>query len=113
MGAVTNKPAASRKLHPFGTGSSDTSFAVVLVANAPWVAPKTRDPTENLGLLELEGVAKTMPANSAPDTHGNAVCRVSGVMRPSYKLGTYVAGVGISPGSGGCRKSLRQQRGLG
>lgn len=30
-------------------------------------------PTGNLGFLDPEGVARTMPANSAPETHGNAV----------------------------------------
>jgi len=72
VGAVTNNPAASRKLHPFGTGSIATSLAMVLVAYAPCVAPKTREPTGNLGFLEPDGVARTIPANSAPEIHGNA-----------------------------------------
>ena len=53
-----------------------TSLATALVAYAPWVAPKTREPTGNLGFLELAGVASTTPANSAPETQGKAA-RVS------------------------------------
>lgn len=47
-------------------------MATALVAKAPWVAPYTREPTENLGFAASDGVDRTMPANSAPETHGNA-----------------------------------------
>lgn len=47
-------------------------MARIFVANAPWDAPKTRDPTGNLGLEELVGVAMTVPANSAPAIQGKA-----------------------------------------
>lgn len=47
-------------------------MATALVAKAPWVAPNTREPTGNLGFATPDGVDRTVPANSAPETHGNA-----------------------------------------
>lgn len=65
------------------------SFASTLVAYAPWLAPKTLDPTGNLGLDEFAGAASTTPANSAPATHGNAgketsdLGTVAGILGPA------------------------------
>jgi hypothetical protein len=74
VGAVTNRPAASWKDQPAGTGSSEPSFTQILVAKEPWPAPKTRSPARNRSgpLLGFLGAEMTVPANSAPATHGKA-----------------------------------------
>lgn len=68
---MTNRPAASSKLHPFGTGRRVVSGARTWVAYAPCVAPKTRSPTRKRGEGAAVGTAAMMPANSAPPTQGS------------------------------------------